>query len=130
MHLHKVEYACYLHDVKIHSLCQMVSNNYYGKRQVTLKSGPFAIHRFLLFLPMFAIQCLPRRSPFAAPFAAHRAVRRVNRHSPGRFLLLFSNVHYSRFTAPFTVRHSPSHSPFAATFAVAFQCPLTLSLMC
>ena len=77
---------------------------------------------------MFAIQCSPCCSPFAAPFPIYFfqcslfKVRRAVRHSPRR----------SPFAAPFAirlvirraVRHSPRHSlrrsPFAAPFPIHF----------
>ena len=102
----------------------------------------------------FAIQCSPRRSPIAAPFANRLVIRRAVRNSPRRSPFAWSfaapfairrAVSYSFstifaiqtslfhvFAAPLAIRQSPSHSPFAAPFAapfaVAFQCPLTLSI--
>ena len=84
----------------------------------------------------FAIQCLPRRSPFAAPFSIRHAVRHSPRHSPRRFLFIFPQfslfkLRYLMFAAPLAIHSSPfanrraiRHSPFAA----AFQCHLTLSI--
>ena len=69
---------------------------------------------------MFAIQCSPRHSPFAAlfpislfkvrysMFAALFAIRRAVRHSP----------RHSPSRSPF-LRHSPFASSFAAPFAIS-----------
>ena len=49
----------------------------------------------------FAIQCLPRRSPFAAPFAIRLVIRRAVRHSTRRSLFAI------RLIIRCAVRHSP-----------------------
>ena len=74
----------------------------------------------------------PRRSPFASPFAICCAVRHSPRRSPfaapfaAPFPINFPQLslfklRYSIFAAPLAIRSSP--------FAVAFQCPLTLSII-
>ena len=104
----------------------MSPDAFHRKRQGTLKSdSEWRTARRM----GFAIQCSPRRSPFAAPFAVHRAIRRSPRHSP----------RHSPFAAPFAIRRairrSPRHSPFTAQFAASiairravsyyfFQCSL------
>ena len=87
----------------------------------------------------FAIQCSPRRSPFAVRQAIRRAIRCRFSMSPDAFhtfaasiairrVVLFPNVLYSRFAiqcslrhSPFTIRHSPSHSPRLSLFNVPWR---------
>ena len=99
----------------------------------------------------FVIQCSPRRSLFAAPFAICLVIRRAVRHSLRRspfassfaapfairravsysFSTIFAiqtslfNVRRAVSHSQFAIRQSPSHAPFD----VAFQCPLTLSIV-
>ena len=107
-----------------------LSGDNYGKRQGTLKNSEWRTARRM----RFAIQCSPRRSPFAAsylffpmfsiqgslfnvhrsvvaaPFASTLAAHRAIRHWQRRFLFLFFfNFRYSMFAIHFrrTVRHSP-----------------------
>ena len=99
----------------------------------------YSLRRFLFIFSnvlysRFAIQCSPRRSPFAAPFAIRLVICYAVRHSPRRFLFIVAiqtslfNVRRAVRHSQFAIRQSPSHSPFAAPFAVALQCPLTLSI--
>ena len=98
--------------------------------QCSPRRSPFAIRRAVRHSPRHS----PRRSPFAAPFAIRLVIRCAVRHSPCHFLFIFA-IQTSLFSvrravshSQFAIRQSPSHSPFAAPFAVAFQCLLTLSI--
>ena len=69
----------------------------------------YSLRRFLfIFLNVlysrFAIQCSPRRSPYAAPFAIRLVIRRAVRHSPRR------SPFASSFAAPFAIRRAVSYS--------------------
>ena len=73
----------------------------YGKRQGTLKNdSEWRTARRM----RFAIQCSPRRSPFAVPFPIYF------------FQCSLFKVRYSMFAAPFA-------APFASSFAAPFAAP-------
>ena len=95
----------------------------YGKRQGTLKNNSkWQTARRM----RFAINCSPRRSPFAT----YRAVHRTIRHSLCRFLLFcfhcsLFKVRYSMFDAPFAILRLQ----FAAHWAIrhAIRCGSSMS---
>ena len=122
----------------------------YGKRQGTLKNdSEWRTARRM----RFAIQCSPRRfpyafavpfliycfqyslfrSPLAAPFAIRLVIRRAICHAVSYSFPQFSlfKVRYAMFAAPLAIRSSPfvSRRAIRRAFAVAFQCPLTLSIV-